>query len=67
MGSKAKTKTKDFLIHIRVLGQNSSNRIVDGFQGREKELIARQRTALLKIPLENEAGRHEKRRPKDRL
>jgi hypothetical protein len=37
--SKAKIKTTNFLRHIEHLGQNSSNRIVDGFQRAEKELI----------------------------
>ncbi len=37
--SKAKIKTRDFLRHIEVLGQNSSDRIVEGFQETEKELI----------------------------
>jgi hypothetical protein len=36
---KAKIKTREFLRHVQVLGQNSSNRIVDGFQKTEKELI----------------------------
>ncbi len=37
--SKAKIKTRDFLRHIQVLEQNASDRIVDGFQATEKELI----------------------------
>lgn len=37
--SQAKIKTKNFLRHIELLGQNSSDRIVDGFQGTEKELV----------------------------
>jgi hypothetical protein len=37
--SKAKIKTKDFLRHVQVLGQNSSDRQVHGFQETEKELI----------------------------
>ncbi len=36
---KAKIKTREFLRHIQVLGQNSSDRIVDGFEKTEKELI----------------------------
>jgi hypothetical protein len=37
--SKAKRKTIEFLKHIQVLSQSSSDRIVDGFQRTEKELI----------------------------
>jgi hypothetical protein len=37
--SKAKIKTRNFLRHIELLGQNSSDRIVDGFQETEKELL----------------------------
>ena len=36
---KAKTKTKNFLRHIELLGQNSTDRIVEGFETTEKELI----------------------------
>jgi hypothetical protein len=39
--SKAKIKTKEFLNHIQVLAQHSSDRIVDGFHETEKELIKR--------------------------
>ena len=41
MESQAKIKTKDFLRHIKLLAQNSSDRIVDGFHGTEKDLIKR--------------------------
>jgi hypothetical protein len=34
-----KTKTKNFLRHIELLGQNSTDRIVEGFETTEKELI----------------------------
>jgi hypothetical protein len=37
--SKAKIKTKTFLRHIELQGQNSSDRIVEGFQQTEKELM----------------------------
>ncbi len=37
--SKGKIKTRDFLRHIEFLGQNSSDKVVDGFQRTEKELI----------------------------
>ena len=38
--SKAKIKTRNFLRYvIQELGQNSSDRIVDGFQSTEKERI----------------------------
>lgn len=36
---KEKNKTREFLQHVYVLGQNASDRIVDGFQKTEKELI----------------------------
>ena len=36
---KAKTKTRNFLRHIELLGQNSTDRIVEGFEATEKELI----------------------------
>ena len=39
--SKAKIKTRDLLRHIQTLGQNSSDRIVFGFQETEKELITK--------------------------
>src|SRR5688572_11295959 len=37
--SKAKIKTENFLRHIELLGQKSSDKVVDGFQETEKELI----------------------------
>ncbi|MBS1507054.1 MAG: hypothetical protein JSS79_10450 [Bacteroidetes bacterium] len=37
--TKAKRKTIDFLKHVRVLEQNSTDRIVKGFEKTEKELI----------------------------
>jgi hypothetical protein len=37
--SKAKIKTKNFLRHIELLGQNASDRIADGFGKTEKELL----------------------------
>ena len=37
--SKAKTTTKNFLRHIELLGQNASDRAVDGFEKTEKELL----------------------------
>ena len=37
--SKAKNKITDFLRHIQVLGQSSSDRLVNGFQESEKQLI----------------------------
>lgn len=37
--SKAKIKTKNFLRHIEFLGQNASDRAVDGFDKTEKELL----------------------------
>jgi len=36
---KAKLKTKEFLRHIKVLGQDSSDKVIDGFQETEKELM----------------------------
>jgi hypothetical protein len=39
--SKAKITIKEFLRYIQVLSQNASDRIVDGFQETEKELIKR--------------------------
>jgi hypothetical protein len=36
---KAKTKTTNFLRHIELLGQNSTDRIIEGFEATEKELI----------------------------
>ena len=37
--SKAKIKTRNFLRHIELLGQNASDRVVDGFEKTEKELL----------------------------
>jgi len=37
--SKAKIKVRNFLRHIEVLAQSSSDRVVDGFQDTEKELL----------------------------
>lgn len=37
--SKARAKTLDFLLHIEYLGQKSTDRIIDGYQETEKELI----------------------------
>lgn len=42
--SKGKTKTRDFLRHIEILGEDSSDRVVVGFQETEKELIKRFKT-----------------------
>ena len=39
MGPKSKTKTQNFLRHIELLGQNSSDKVVDGFKETEKELL----------------------------
>lgn len=39
LDSKGKIKTRDFLRHIQVLGQDSTDRIVHGFQETEKVLI----------------------------
>jgi hypothetical protein len=44
MESKGKIKTKNFLRHLETLGKNSSDRLVDGFQKTERELL-RQFTA----------------------
>ena len=40
----AKIKTKEFLRHMQLLGQSSSDRIVDGFQETENVLIKRTET-----------------------
>ncbi|MBO9700352.1 MAG: hypothetical protein J7604_09105 [Sporocytophaga sp.] len=37
--SKTQIKTRNFLGHIKLLSQNSSDRAVEGFQKTEKELI----------------------------
>jgi hypothetical protein len=37
--SKGETKTRDFLKHIELLGQNASDRLVIGFQKTERELL----------------------------
>ena len=37
--SKAKIKTKNFLRHIEFLGKNASDRVVDGFEKTEKEIL----------------------------
>jgi hypothetical protein len=39
--SKAKIKARDFVKHVKVLAQGSSERIVDGFQETEKDLMKR--------------------------
>jgi hypothetical protein len=37
--SKSKIKTQNFLRHIELLGQSSSDKVVDGFKEAEKELL----------------------------
>jgi hypothetical protein len=53
---REKIKTRDFLRHIQVLGQNSSDRIVDGFQETEKELIKKFTTETEDLINHNEWG-----------
>jgi hypothetical protein len=54
--SKGKIKTRDFLRHIQVLGQNSSDRIVDGFKETEKALIKKFTTETEDLINDNEWG-----------
>jgi hypothetical protein len=39
LNSKAKLKTENFVRHVEALGQKSSDRLIEGFQGTERELI----------------------------
>jgi hypothetical protein len=47
--SKAKIKTKNFLRYIELLGQTRPDRMVEGFQGTEKELIRQFTTDTLDL------------------
>lgn len=54
--SKGKIKTRDFLDHIQDLGQNSSDRKVDGFQETQNELIKKFATDAEDLVNYNEWG-----------
>lgn len=54
--SKGKTKTKKFLTHIQVLGNNSSERVVDEFQETKKELISKFIADTAELVKHNEWG-----------
>lgn len=56
MSSKAKIATTILLRHIRLLGQNSTDRIVEGLQQTEKELIKKFTDDTLDLIEHNEWG-----------